>query len=66
MQDITDVDYMRRKRVCKYFKIKILGEYLYLYVESNPLLLADVLENFWSMCLEVYELDSVCFFTEPG
>ena len=26
-EDITDADYMHAKRVCKYFKIKLLGEY---------------------------------------
>ena len=27
MQDLTDVDYMCSKRVCKGFEIKSLGEY---------------------------------------
>ena len=66
MEDITDADCTHRKKVCKYLKIKRLGEYLYLYVQNNPLLLADVFESFWNMCLEVYELDPVCFFTAPG
>ena len=26
-EDITDADYMHAKKVCKYFKIKPLGEY---------------------------------------
>ena len=28
LEDITDADYMHKKRVCKEFKIKILGEYV--------------------------------------
>ena len=32
MEDITDVDYAHKKRVCKDFDIKDLGEYHDLYV----------------------------------
>ena len=41
MEDITDADYTHRKRVCKDFdfEMKKLGEYHYLYVQSNTLLL---------------------------
>ena len=42
MEDITDVDYMHPKRVCKDFQIKNLGEYYDLYLKSDTLLLADV------------------------
>ena len=27
---------------------------------------ADVIENFWNMCLEIYELDPALFLTAPG
>ena len=57
MEDITDADYAPTKRVCKDFEIKSLGKYLDLYVQSDTLLLADVLENFRNMCLKIYELD---------
>ena len=46
MEDITDADYAHAKRVCKDFEIKNLGEYYDLYVQSDTLLLVDVLENF--------------------
>ena len=46
MEDIPNADHVHRKRVCKNFKIKSLGEYDDLYVQSNTLLLADVFENF--------------------
>ena len=39
MEDITDADYAHAKRVCKDFKIKNLGEYHELYIQSNTLLL---------------------------
>ena len=43
---ITDVDYTLTKQICKVFKLKQLGEYLDVYVESNTLLSADAFENF--------------------
>ena len=48
------------------FKIKNLGEYHDLYVLSDTLLLADVFENFWNMCLNIYELDPIHFVSAPG
>ena len=54
------------KRVCRDFRIKNLGEYHDLYVQSNTLFLADVLENFRNMCLEIYELDPAHIVTTPG
>ena len=67
MEDITDTDYVHAKRVCKDFKIKIknLGEYHDLYVQSDTLLLADVFENFKNMCLEMYEFDPAKFISAP-
>ena len=35
MEDITDADYVRAKRVCKDFEIKYLGEYYDLYVQND-------------------------------
>ena len=66
MEDITDEDYMHRRRVCLDFKIKHLGEYHDLYVQSDTLLLADAFENFRNVCLEIYELFPACFLTAPG
>ena len=65
MEDITDADYVHAKKVCKDFEIKNLGEYD-LYVQSDTLLLADVLENFRNMCLKIYELDPAKFLSAPG
>ena len=65
MEDITDADYVHAKNVCKDFEIKNLGEYD-LYVQSDTLLLADVLENFRNMCLKIYELDPAKFLSAPG
>ena len=50
MEDITNLDYMHAKRVCKNFEIKNLGEYHDLYHKKDTLLFADVFENFRKMC----------------
>ena len=46
MEDITDTDYRHVNKVFKELKLKNLGEYHDLYVQSDTLLLAeDVFEN---------------------
>ena len=50
MENITDADYAHAKRVCKYCETKNLGEYHDLYVQSDALWLAGVVENFKNMC----------------
>ena len=66
MENITDIDYRHVKRVSKKFKLKNLGDYHDLFVQSDTLLLADVFENFRYMCIEVYELDPAHFLSAPG
>ena len=61
--NITDVDYMHAKRVCKDFEIKNLGEYHKLYL--HILLLAHVFENFRKLCLEIYQLHPPKFCSVP-
>ena len=46
MENIDDIDYRHGNNVFKIFKLKKLGEYHNLYVQSDTLLLADVFENF--------------------
>ena len=45
MEDVIDADHTDVKRVCKDFELKHLGEYHDLHVQSDALLLADVVEN---------------------
>ena len=65
MEDITDIDYKRAKKVFREIKINNLGGYHDLYVKSDTLLLADILENFRNMCLETHELDPAYFLSLP-
>ena len=66
MENIDDSDYRHGNNVFKRFKLKNLGVYHDLYVQSDTLLLADVFENFRNKCLEVYELDPAHFLSLPG
>ena len=61
----TDEDYAHAQKVWDTFKIKNLGEYQDLYVQSDTALLADVFENFRDKCLEIYELDPAHFLSAP-
>ena len=66
MENIDDIDYRHGNNVFKRFKLKNIGEYHDLYVQSDTLLLADVFENFRNTCLEVYQLDPAHFLSLPG
>ena len=52
--------------VWKTWKMKTLKDYLKLYNVSDVLLLADVFENFRDLCLKIYGLDPVYYYTAPG
>ena len=57
---------MQKKKVCKDFEIKNLGEYHDLYLKSDTLILADVFENFRKMWLKIYALDPAKIILAPG
>ena len=65
-EHITDEDYAHDQELWDIFKIKNLGEYHDLYVQSDTALLADVFENFRDKCTEIYELDPAHFLSAPG
>ena len=65
-EHITDEDYAHAQKVWDTFKIKNLGEYHDLYVQSDTTLLADAFENFRDKCIEKYELDPAHFLSAPG
>ena len=66
MEDIIEADYVHAKILWKDFEIKNVGEYYDLYVQSDTWLLADVFNNDSNMCLEIYGLNPVHFFSVPG
>ena len=43
-----------------------LKDYLEIYNEIDTLLLADIFENFRSVCLENYKIDPAYYYTSPG
>ena len=63
---ITKKDYNHVWNVWNTFNMKTLKEYHELYNISDVLLLADVFENFRNLCLKIYKLDPVYYFTAPG
>ena len=52
--------------IWKTFNMETLKEYHELYNITDVLLLADVFENFRDLCLKIYKLDPVYYFTTPG
>ena len=66
MEGITNSDYKHPKWVWEDVEIKILGEYYDLHVQSNTLLLADILESFYNRFIEIYEFDRNLFLSTQG
>ena len=57
---------MHAQKVWEVFKIKNLGEYHDLYVQTDTILLAEIYENFRNKCIEIYRLDPAHFLSAPG
>ena len=66
MENIDGIDCRHGNNVFKRFKLKNLGEYHDLYVQSDTLLLADVFENLRNTFIKVYELEPAHFLSLPG
>ena len=62
---ITEKDYKHAGDVWNSFKMKTFKKYHELYNITDVLLLADVFENFRDLCLKIYGLDPVYYFTAP-
>ena len=63
---ISKKNYKHACNVWNTFKMKTFKDYHKLYNETDVLLLADVFENFRDLCLKIYGLDPVYYFTAPG
>ena len=61
LEDITEEYYIYAQKVFEELKIKNLGAYHDLYVQSDTLLLACIFGNFRNKCIETYELDTPHF-----
>ena len=66
LEDITNKDYIHAQKVFEEFKLKTLGDYHDLSVQSDTLLLADVFENYKNKCIKIYELDPAHFLSALG
>ena len=64
--DITDEDYQHAHTVWKVFNIESIKDYHKLYNLSDVLLLADIFENFGSICMNHYVLVPAWYFSAPG
>ena len=63
---ITNKNYKHACNVWKTFKMETFKDYHKLYNVTDVLLLADVFENFRNLCLKIYGLDPVYYYTAPG
>ena len=61
-----DFDENFKKKFLDTYKFWLGGNHIDLYVQSDTLLLASVLENFWNMCLKTYEFNPAHFFPNQG
>ena len=66
LENITDKDCIHAQKVFEELKLKKLGEYHDLYVQSDTLLLTDIFETFRNKCIEIYERDPAHFLSAPG
>jgi len=64
-EHISIEEYEHAKTVWNAFNCKSIKDYLSLYLLSDVLLLADVMENFRVNSLSGYELDPVYFVSSP-
>ena len=65
-EKVSDKDYQRACKVWEEFSLQNMGEFHDLYLMTDVLLLADVMESFRKLCEKNYELDPAHFFTTPG
>ena len=64
LKRITDKYYPHAQSVFEELKLKNVGDYHDLYVQSD--MLADIFENFKNKYIEIYELDLSYFLSAPG
>ena len=65
-EGITNENYAHAQKVWETFEMKTLEDYHELYNQVDVLLLADIFENFRSVCIKNYNLDPAHYYTAPG
>jgi hypothetical protein len=65
-KSVDDEEYLHAQNVWKTFGCKNIGDYHDLYLKTDVLLLADVFENFISLCLREYKLDPTHYVSLPS
>jgi hypothetical protein len=65
-EDISDTDYSTAQNAWNTFGMKTMRDYHDLYLKTDVLLLADVMENFRKVCRANYGLDPLWYYTAPG
>lgn len=65
-EPISESDYAHAQHVWEKCNIQNLGEYHDFYVKLDVVLLADVFENFRSLCKKYYDIDPTHNYTSPG
>ena len=66
LEYITDKGYVHAQKVFKELKLKYLGDYHDLYVQSDKLFLEDVSQKFRNKCIEINKLDPAHFLSASG
>ena len=63
---ISAEDYKHAKEIWDKFNVRNIGEYHDLYLKTDVILSANVLEEFRSTCIKHYGLNPANFYTSPG
>ena len=66
MSGISEKDHSHACKVWNEFGLKNMGDYHNVYLETDVIPLANVLESFRKVCLDNYGLDPAHFYTAPG
>jgi hypothetical protein len=65
-KDCSDENYQFAEKVWEVFNCQCLGDYYKLYLSTDVLLLADVLDNFRKLCMKTYDLCPLHYLTLPS
>ena len=64
--NISDEEHKHAQKVWNEFNCKTMRDYHNLYLKTDVLLLANVIENYRDVCINNYSLDPLLYYTAPG